>query len=236
MKSTKKAQPKQSTPSTETAATTVSSVSESTKHYPTGAELIEKAEKALQEEAKLDVTALENMTKGLSDLAEKAVKGNKFTEEQAKQELTLRAQFLNVTKSFFASKLERGRALMEYQGFYSPLGMLSDFLKVVGVDRRTAYRWIDLAKAEREVKSGKSKQSPSLAYSKQSPLQQRYLDSSMVPRVKDIVSYAKKAVKGLSEDDQKAVLRAVLEMLTDYRKTIGIVGEPLKVHYVEKAA
>jgi hypothetical protein len=62
------------------------------------------------------------------------VKGNKFTEEQAKQELTLRAQFLNVTKSFFASKLERGRALMEYQVFYTPLGMLSDFLKVVGVD------------------------------------------------------------------------------------------------------
>jgi hypothetical protein len=51
----------------------------------------------------------------------------------------------------------------------------------------------------------------------------------MVPIVKGIVSYAKKAVKGLSEDDQKAVLRAVLETLTDYRKTIGIVGEPLKV-------
>jgi hypothetical protein len=110
----KKAPAKQSTPSTETAATTVSSVSESTKHYQTGAELLEKAEKALQEEAKLDVTALENMTKGLSVLAENAVKDNRFTAEQAKQELTLRAQFLKVTKSFFASRLERGRALMEY--------------------------------------------------------------------------------------------------------------------------
>lgn len=57
--------PVKSTSPTETAATTVSGVSESTKHYPTGAELLEKAEKALQEEAKLDVTALENMTKGL---------------------------------------------------------------------------------------------------------------------------------------------------------------------------
>jgi hypothetical protein len=191
-----------------------------TKQYPTGAELLEKAEKALQEESKLDVTALDNMTKGLSDLAEKAVKGNKFTEEQAKQELSLREQFLKVTKSFFASRLERGMVLMEYQRFYTPLGMLSDFLKVADVDRRTAYRWIDLAKS---AKSGKSNHSP---------IKHR-LDSSMVPKVKEIISSVKRAIKGLDEDDQKDVLRAVSEWLTDYRKNIG--KEPLKIEYVEAA-
>jgi hypothetical protein len=234
MKSTKKAPVKQSAPLTEAAPTTVSSVSESTKHYPTGAELLEKAEKALQEEAKLDVTALEDMTKGLSVLAENAVKDNRFTAEQAKQELTLRAQFLKVTKSFFASRLERGRALMEYQVFYTPLGMLSDFLKVVGVDRRTAYRWIDLAKAERKAKAeqdGTAKK----ASGKQSPLQSR-IDSSLIPTVKDIVSYAKKAIKRLSEDDQKDVLRAVMAELTNYRKIIGVVGEPAKIVLVKDAA
>jgi hypothetical protein len=174
------------------------------------------------------------MMRGLEGLAEKAVNDKKFTEEQVSEEKALRDRFKEVTRSFFASRIDRGTVLMEYQRLYTPIGMLSDFLKVVKVDRRTAYRWIDLAKAERKAKAeedGTTKK----ASGKQSPLQSR-IDSSLIPTVKDIVSYAKKAIKRLSEDEQKDVLRAVMAELTNYRKTVGVIGEPAKIVLVKDAA
>ena len=176
-------------------------------------------------ETKANADDLAHLEKNLAELA-KAL----LSREQAKQELVLRTEFLKVERSIFSSNLERGNILLKYRDFYAPIGKLSAFLKAIGVDRRRAYRYIAKAVG---VLSGSTKK----ASSKQSPLQ-KHLDSSLVGTVKDIVAYAKKAIKGLEEKDQKDVLRAVLETLTDYRRSISTFGkmEPATVNVVDKVA
>lgn len=203
---------------------------DTTKHYPpTEAEFDEATQRIAQGEVTLDTSELEELTKGLSDLAEEAVKDNKFTAGQAKQEQALRIQFLKVTKSFFASRLERGKVLMQYQRLYAPLGLLSRFLEVVGVDRASAYRWIDLAEAEEEATEVTeaevaSTEEATKVHTKQSPFQTSLRDD-LATKVKDIIRYAKQAIKDLAEAEAKAVLGVVMDGLKDYKGLITAVGE-----------
>ena len=71
-----------------------------------------------------------------------------LTPDEAANELKLREEYISAERSLFSSSLERGIALAKYHALYAPLGKLSKFLRIVKVDRRTAYRLIAMAEAE----------------------------------------------------------------------------------------
>jgi hypothetical protein len=71
-----------------------------------------------------------------------------LTPDEIEKELKLRVEYISAERSLFSSRLERGIALAKYHALYAPLGKLSEFLRIVKVDRRTAYRLMEKAEAE----------------------------------------------------------------------------------------
>jgi protein gp37 len=57
----------------------------------------------------------------------------------AANELKLRVEYISAERRLFLTRLERGQILAGYKALYGPLRKWSEFLRVIGVARRTAY-------------------------------------------------------------------------------------------------
>jgi protein gp37 len=65
--------------------------------------------------------------------------------DEAAKELELRKLYICVDRKLFLTRLEKGRILTQYRGFYKPLRRWAEFLRIVGVKKQTAYDLIDYA-------------------------------------------------------------------------------------------
>jgi protein gp37 len=63
--------------------------------------------------------------------------------EEAAVELKLRGEYISAERRLFLTRLERGRILAGYKALYGPMRKWSEFLRVIGIARRTAYDLLD---------------------------------------------------------------------------------------------
>ena len=140
-----------------------------------------------------------------------------LTPDEAAKEIKLRVEYINAERSLFSSRLDRGIALAKYHALYAPLGKLSKFLRIVKVDRRTAYRLIEKAEAETLgcVKmtqlASKERKEPT------SPL--RY---GFDIAVEKIVAFANRVVSKLPEAQRQAALDAAADRIGAGAKPIHV--------------
>ena len=68
--------------------------------------------------------------------------------EQAAKELELRKQYIGSERRLFLTRLERGEVLAGYKALYGPVRKWSEFLRIVGMPRQTAYDLLSVASDE----------------------------------------------------------------------------------------
>jgi len=66
--------------------------------------------------------------------------------DEAAVELRLRGEYIGAERRLFLSRLERGHILAGYKALYGPMRKWSEFLRVIGIARRTAYDLLDATK------------------------------------------------------------------------------------------
>jgi hypothetical protein len=65
--------------------------------------------------------------------------------EEAAVEFKLRGEYIGAERRLFLTRLERGQILAGYKALYGPMRKWSEFLRVIGIARRTAYDLLDAA-------------------------------------------------------------------------------------------
>ena len=173
------------------------------------------------QQVKYGETILDNIEKGLAKLAAG------LEPEQRKTEQGLRKEFMAAERLMFSSRLERGKALAGYRALYAPLNKLSAFLRIIRVDRATAYRLIDAAEiaALGAKKPSKSKHA-GLAKT-----------SEIDAIVEEVVSFARETVReGLSDATQrKMAFNAIATKLTGIEHVNVVVTDEKVTDIVEHA-
>lgn len=90
--------------------------------------------------------------------------------EEAAVELKLRGEYINAERRIFLTRLERGQILAAYKALYGPLRKWSEFLRVIGIARRTAYDLLDKAEEAKasvcadSAQSHRKKGGPTVGY------------------------------------------------------------------------
>jgi protein gp37 len=129
---------------------------------------------------------------------------------QTEAERRLRNRYLKVEGKLFSDRQEKGRVLREYHALYAPLGKWSEFLRIAEVDRRTAYRWIELAD-EQLCQNDTTAASPS---------ERPAITAAQV--VVKATKAVQRLVSRLQDQDQVEAARQVIEALTiEYGLKIG---------------
>jgi hypothetical protein len=146
-----------------------------------------------------------------------------LTPDEAATEIKLRVEYIGAEKSLFSSRLERGIALAKYHALYAPLGKLSEFLRIVKVDRRTAYRLIDKAEAE-TVGCVKMTRSASKERKEPTPPLRYGFDIA----VDKIVDFANRVVSRLPEAQRQLALDAAADRLGAGARPIHIVDKTIE--------
>ena len=129
-----------------------------------------------------------------------------LTPDEAEKELKLRVEYISAEKSLFSSRLERGIALAKYHTLYAPLGKLSEFLRIVKVDRRTAYRLMEKAEAETLTRVKMTRSAPKKRKEPTSPL--RYGFHIAVDKA---VASLNRIFKEFTEIQRQQALAAVMD-------------------------
>jgi hypothetical protein len=226
---TKKAPAKQSTPSTETAATTLSAISESIAKYKPG------MDKHIEEKMAKAGAELEEVKQALATFATKC----KLNPEQQEFELSIRAEFENVERAIFSTTRQRGDVLLKYHALYGPpINKFKAFLAILGMSRATAYRYMAEASgmlekpapkaAPKKVsKTVKAYESFKRVLTKGSPKPSaEETDEDKADRVlKVITTFVEQAVKDISFNAQPAfcvrAIREVSDAMTMHAKQVA---------------
>lgn len=79
--------------------------------------------------------------------------------DQAAVERKLRGKYISAERRLFLTRLERGQILAAYKALYGPLRKWSEFLRVIGIARRTAYDLLDTANEAQSSVCAESAQS-----------------------------------------------------------------------------
>lgn len=80
----------------------------------------------------------------------------------AEREKALRPRLLNVERSLFLSRAEKGRILLEFKAIYGPLRKWSKFLRIIKVPRQSAYDLVATAKCTIPVQSASQRKRKSV--------------------------------------------------------------------------
>ena len=132
--------------------------------------------------------------------------------EAAGVELKLRGEYISTERQLFLTRVERGQILAAFKVLYGPLRKWSEFLRITGVARRTAYDLVDA------VEEAEAAETSMCAESAQSPRAARPAKNQVITAAEAVEKAAvavERVLDRLPEQDRLKALDKLVERLTN---------------------
>jgi len=129
--------------------------------------------------------------------------------EEAGVELTLRGEFISAERQLFLNRHERGQILLAYKGLYGPKRKWSEFLRVIGVARRTAYDLLDAALGTETAEISECAETAHSPRKERRPPVRLEFDTA----VDKAVASLNRIFRGLTETQRQQALDALVDRL-----------------------